>query len=270
MGALEGQVALVTGAARGQGRSHAVRLASAGADIIAVDLCGPMYGVGYSSATLDDLAETKRQVEEAGQRILARQADVRSLQDMEAAVADGISAFGHLDVVVANAGVCTYNRMWEITPEEWQDTIATNLTGVWNTLRCAIPPMIERGVGGSIIITSSTAGTKGLPFLGHYAATKHGVVGLMRTLANELGEYSIRVNTVHPTSVDSPMGNDPVVERLLDRYPYMAQVFKTGHALPVHQLAPSEVSNAVLWLAGPDSRYVTGATIMVDAGFLGR
>lgn len=267
---LQGQVALITGAARGQGRSHAVRLAAAGADILAVDLCGPMQGVGYPSATATDLDETQRLVEEAGGRILARQADVRDFQEMEAAVAEGLKAFGHIDIVVANAGLCTMNRVWELTPEQWTDTINTNLTGVWHTVKCAVPPMIERAAGGSIILTASTAGTRGLPFLGHYTASKHGVIGLMRTLANELGEFFIRANAISPTSVDTAMGHDPEMERFMARFPDLSSVLRGGNALPVPRIAPGDVSDAVLWLAGPGSRYVTGAVIPVDAGFDGR
>lgn len=264
---LQGKVALITGAARGQGRCHAERLAAAGADIIAVDLCGPMQGVGYSSATAADLEETQRLVEKAGGRILARQADVRDLQQMEVAVSDGLETFGRLDIVVANAGVCTMNRVWELTPAQWTDTIDTNLTGVWHTVRCAIPPMIEQAGGGSVIMISSTAGTRGLPFLGHYSASKHAVIGLMRSLANELGEYFIRANTINPTGVDTAMGHDPEMERFMELFPALSSVLRGGNALPIPRLEPGDVSDAVLWLAGPASKYVTGAVIPVDAGY---
>jgi SDR family mycofactocin-dependent oxidoreductase len=267
MGKLEGKVALITGAARGQGRSHAVHLASEGADIIAVDFCQTMFGVGYESATPDDLATTRAEVEKLGGRIVAIQGDVRDLHQMESAVQEGLAMFDRLDIVVANAGVCTMNRLWEITPEQWNDTIATNLTGVWHTLRASIPSIIEGGRGGSIIITSSTGGTKGLPFLGHYVASKHAVVGLMRTLANELAEYSIRVNTIHPTSVDTPMGHDPEMERFIELFPSLGAIVRSGNALPVQQVESVDISQAVLWLSGPESRYVTGATIAIDAGF---
>lgn len=267
---LQGKVALITGAARGQGRSHALRLAAAGAYIIAVDLCGPMRGVGYPSATVADLAETQRLVEKAGGQIHARQADVRDLRQMEAVVSDGLKVFGRLDIVVANAGLCTMNRLWEITPEQWADTIDTNLTGVWHTVRCAIPSMIKQSAGGSIILISSTAGTRGLPFLGHYSASKHAVIGLMRTLANELGEFFIRANAISPTGVDTAMGHDPEMERFMDTYPVLAPVLRGGNALPVPRIDPGDVSDAVLWLAGPGSQYVTGAVIPVDAGFDGR
>ncbi len=264
---LEGKVAVVTGAARGQGRSHAQRLAAAGADIIALDLCGPMQGVGYSSATPADLEETERLVEEAGGRIVARPADVRDLQQVESAVSAGLAEFGRLDIVVANAGICTMNRVWELSPEQWNDTIHTNLTGVWHTVRCTIPPMIEQGEGGSIILTSSTAGTRGLPFLGHYSASKHGVIGLMRTLANELGEYFIRANTINPTGVDTAMGHDLAMEHFMKQFPSLAPVLRGGNALPIPWVQPGDVSDAVLWLAGPASRYVTGAVMPVDAGY---
>lgn len=264
---LQGKVALVTGAARGQGRSHAQRLAAAGADIIAVDLCGPMKGVGYSSATAEDLDETTRLIESEGGRIFAHQADVRDLEQMQSVTSAGLREFGRIDIVIANAGICTMNRVWELTPEQWNDTIDTNLTGVWHTVRCAIPPMIEQGEGGSIILTSSTAGTRGLPFLGHYSASKHAVIGLMRTLANELGEYFIRANTINPTGVDTAMGHDPEMERFMDQFPLLAPVLRGGNALPIPRVQPGDVSDAVLWLAGPASRYVTGAVIPVDAGY---
>ena len=264
---LTGKVALITGAARGQGRSHAARLAAAGADIIALDLCAPLAGVGYSSATPADLEETVRLVRDAGRRILARQADVRDLAQMQAAVAEGLQTLGRIDIVVANAGICTMNRVWELTPEQWTDTIETNLTGVWHTVKCAIPPMIEQGDGGSVVITSSTAGTRGLPFLGHYSATKHAVIGLMRTLANELGEYFIRVNTINPTGVDTAMGRDPEMERFIEQYPALSTVLRGGNAIPIPRVEPGDVSDAVLWLASSSSRYVTGTVLPVDAGY---
>jgi len=266
MSELTGKVAFITGAARGQGRSHAITLAAAGADIIALDLCSEMDGVSYPSACPDDLAETTRAVEALGRRIVARQADVRSLVEVQNALNCGLERFERVDIVVANAGLCTMNRVWEITAQQWDDTIATNLTGVWHTVKAAVPTMIAAGNGGSIIFTSSTAGTKGLPFLGHYVATKHAVVGLMRTLANELGEHSIRVNTIHPTGVDTPMGHDPSMERFMANFPSLAGVLRSGHVLPVARVDATDVSDAVRWLAGPGARFVTGAALPIDAG----
>jgi SDR family mycofactocin-dependent oxidoreductase len=273
MGRVDGKVALVTGAARGQGRSHAVKLARAGADIIAVDLCAPIRSVAhYPPSTLEDLDETVRIIEDADRRVLARQADVRDLAAMEAVVADGLAEFGHIDIVVANAGITTVGRAWEITPEDWQEMIDINLTGVWHTLRPVIPSMIEAGRGGSIVLTSSTAGTMGLPGLVHYVAAKHGVVGIMRGLANEVAEYNIRVNTVNPTNV----GTDMILNQ--GTYDYFRpdlerptkedakQGFQSFNLLPVPWVEPEDVSNAVLFLCSDDGRYMTGQTFNVDCG----
>jgi SDR family mycofactocin-dependent oxidoreductase len=204
-GRVEGKVAFITGAARGQGRSHAIRLAEEGADIIAVDICRDYPTVGYALATEADLAETVKAVEALDRRIVATQADVRDFAALKAAVDDGAAQLGRLDIVCANAGICTVQSWDEVTPAVWQDTLDTNLTGVWNTMTAAAPHLIAAG-GGSIICTSSTAGIKGLPFLAPYVAAKHGVVGIARTMANELARHQIRVNTVHPTGVDTPMG----------------------------------------------------------------
>ena len=203
-GRLQGKVAFITGAARGQGRSHAVRLAEEGADIIAVDICDDYPTVGYAMATQADLAETVNAVEALDRRIVASQADVRDLGALKAAVDGGVTQLGRLDVVCANAGICTIQAWNEVTSAVWQDTLDTNLTGVWNTMVAAAPHLIAAG-GGSIICTSSTAGIKGLPFLAPYVAAKHGVVGIAKTMANELARHQIRVNTVHPTGVDTPM-----------------------------------------------------------------
>ena len=203
-GRVAGKVAFITGAARGQGRSHAIRLAEEGADIIAVDICEDIASVGYGLATEADLADTVKAVEALDRRIFARKADVRDQPALKAAVDAGVAELGKLDIVSANAGICTVQAWDDVTPAVWQDTIDTNLTGVWNTLVVSIPHLLANG-GGSIIATSSTAGIKGLPFLGPYAAAKHGVVGICRSLANELADKSIRINTVHPTGVDTPM-----------------------------------------------------------------
>ena len=205
MGRCEGKVALVTGAARGQGRAHAVRLAEEGADIIAADICRPVDTVTYAGASSDDLAETTALVEKTGRHILAREVDVRDLMGLTQLVADGVAEFGRLDIVVANAGIMTAGRLWELSPEQWNEVIGVNLTGVWNTIKATVPVLIDQGEGGSVILTSSVAGLVGQPFVGHYAASKHGVVGLCRSLANELGEYNIRVNSVHPVGVNTEM-----------------------------------------------------------------
>lgn len=205
MGRLSGKVALITGAARGQGRAEAVRLAAEGADIIAIDIAAPVTEyVKYGPATTDDLKETTRLVEEQDRRVASYEADVRDYAALKQAVDAGIAELGRLDVVVANAGICNFGRVWELELDQWQSLIDTNLTGVFHTLKATVPALIEAGNGGSIIITSSVAGLKGLPFLGHYTAAKHGITGLAKTLANELGEYDIRVNTISTRTASAP------------------------------------------------------------------
>ena len=272
MGRLDGKVALITGAARGQGRSHAVRLAEEGADIIAVDACTDVASVPYGLATADDLAETVKLIENLDRRIIARQADVRDSAQLQAVVDEGVAELGHLDVVCANAGILNFGASWEITDDQWQDMIDINLTGVWRTLKAVLPTMINQGTGGSIIITSSVAGLKGFGYVGAYSVAKHGVVGIMRTLVNEVSPYRIRVNCVHPTTVDSDMIQNQAA------YDYFqasnrdefAAAFQTFHTLPVPWVDKSDISSAVLYLASDDSRYVTGLTLYVDAGFLNK
>jgi SDR family mycofactocin-dependent oxidoreductase len=264
MGRVEGKVAFVTGAARGQGRSHAIRLAEEGADIIAVDVCEDYDTVAYSLASEADLADTVKAVEALDRRIVAIKADVRDLAGLTAAVADGVAQLGRLDIVAANAGICTVQRWSEVTPQIWQDTIDTNLTGVWNTCLAATPHLIASG-GGSIVITSSTAGIKGLPFLQPYVAAKHGVVGVAKSLANELAKHRIRVNTVHPTGVDTPMVEGlGGVSVLAELEPELGPIFMNTY--PVEMVDARDISNAVLFLACDESRYVTGLELTVDAG----
>ena len=263
-GRVAGKVAFITGAARGQGRSHAIRLAEEGADIIAVDICEDYATVGYGKATEADLAETVKAVEALDRRIFARKADVRDLQGLKAALDAGVAALGKLDIVSANAGICTVQAWDDVTPAVWQDTIDTNLTGVWNTLAVSIPHLLANG-GGSIIATSSTAGIKGLPFLGPYTAAKHGVVGICRSLANELADKSIRINTVHPTGVATPMvaGLGGLTD-MIAKNPNLGPLSMNG--LPVEMVEPRDISNAVLFLASDEARYVTGLEFTVDAG----
>ena len=263
-GRVAGKVAFITGAARGQGRSHAIRLAEEGADIIAVDICRDYGTVPYAMATEADLAETVKAVEALDRRIVATQADVRDAAALKAAVDDGVAQLGRLDIVSANAGICTVQSWDEVTPEVWQDTLDTNLTGVWNTMVVSVPHLIAAG-GGSIICTSSTAGIKGLPYLAPYVAAKHGVVGIARTMANELAIHKIRVNTVHPTGVDTPMGNGlGGLEPLINRDPNLGPIYM--NTLPVETVDPRDISNAVLFLASDEARYVTGLEFTVDAG----
>jgi SDR family mycofactocin-dependent oxidoreductase len=263
-GRVAGKVALITGAARGQGRSHAIRLAAEGADIIGIDLCTDVASIPYPLATPDDLAETVRLVEATGARMVATEADVRDADALAVAVGDGVNRLGRLDVAIANAGVCTVQRWDEVTPAVWDAVIGINLTGAWNTCVAAIPALVEAG-GGSLILISSVAGLKGQPFLGPYVASKHGMVGVMRSLANELASRSIRVNTIHPTGVDTPMlvGMAGLTSRI-EASPDTGSVFL--NSLSVDVVAPSDVSDAVLYLASDQSRYVTGLTMTVDAG----
>jgi len=263
-GRVEGKVAFITGAARGQGRSHAIRLAEEGCDIIAVDILEDYLTVRYAMSGRAELSETVRAVEALDRRIVAAKADVRDAAALRAALDAGVAELGRLDIVCANAGIYTVQSWDQVTPQVWQDTIDTNLTGVWNTMVVAIPHLIAAG-GGSIIATSSTAGLKGMPFLAPYVATKHAVVGLCRSLANELAGHHIRVNTVHPAGVDTPMVTGAeTIEPFVSRNPELGAIFTNG--MPVEALDPRDVSNAVLWLASEEARYVTGAALTVDAG----
>jgi SDR family mycofactocin-dependent oxidoreductase len=266
---LRGKVAFITGAARGQGRSHAVQLANEGADIIAIDACQPFEGTYYPPATEADLDETARLVEATGRSIRTAVVDVRDLDGLTKVVTDSVADLGHLDVVVANAGICTVQKWDQITPARWEEVIGINLTGVWNTCAASIPHLIAAG-GGSIILTSSVAGLKGQPYLLPYVASKHGVVGLMHGLTNELAPYQIRVNTVHPTGVRTPMGTDTTGgEGLIVSGDFtMSAIFM--NSLPVEVIEPEDVSRAVLFLASDESRYVTGLTMTIDAGATAR
>lgn len=273
-GRMAGKVAFITGAARGQGRSHALRLSEEGADIIGVDICADIDTVtpAYSLARSSDLAETARQVEKLGRKIVTREADVRDFRALQTAFDAGMAEFGRVDTVVANAGIASFSKSWELTSEQWRDMLDVNLTGVFHTAKVAIPAMIEAGNGGSILFTSSIGGFKGVQHVAHYVSAKHGVVGLMRTLANELAPYHIRVNTVHPTNVDTKMiqnqgtygmfvpdDTEPDVEKAIPG-------FTSLNALQVPWVDVIDISNAVLFLASDEARYVTGATFPVDAG----
>ena len=267
MGKLEGKVAFITGAARGQGRSHAIRLAQEGADIIAIDLCQQIGSVAYPMSTPDDLAETAKQVEALDRRIFTAQADVRDASALKEAFDAGTAELGPVDIVLANAGIAPMPI--DEQHDAWQDVIDVNLTGVFNTVEIAIPSMIERGQGGAIVLTSSTAGITGIggPTRGGlgYTAAKHGVVGLMRSYANILAPHSIRVNTVHPTGVNTPMIVNEVMQEFFAQDPQMGNAL--ANALPVAMVEPVDISNAIAWLVSDDARYVTGVTLPVDAGF---
>ncbi|MCO7221168.1 mycofactocin-coupled SDR family oxidoreductase [Klenkia sp. PcliD-1-E] len=273
-GRVEGKVAFISGAARSQGRSHALRLAQEGADIIAVDVCGPIESIGmYPPATDEDLAETVRQVEALDRRIVATKADVRDTAALKAAVDDGVAQLGRLDIVLANAGVFEIQPALELSDEAWREMIDINLTGVWNTCKVALPHLVEGGRGGAIVLTSSTAGLKGTPNTIHYTAAKHGVVGVMRTLANEFAPHSIRVNSVHPTGVDTVMIQNEKTWGLFapdDPSPSRekaAPIFESTNALPIPWVEPVDISNAILFLVSDEARYITGVTLPVDAGY---
>ncbi|HEV7709572.1 MAG TPA: mycofactocin-coupled SDR family oxidoreductase [Asanoa sp.] len=274
MGRVEGKVAFITGAARGQGRSHALRLAEEGADIIAIDLCGQVDSVPYPMSTPDDLAETVKAVEALDRRIVATQADVRDYAAVKRAVDDGVAQLGRLDIVSANAGISSVGRADELSEQTWRDMIDTNLTGVWHTAKAAIPALKAGGAGGSMVLTSSAAGLMAMENIGHYVSAKHGVIGLMRTLALELAPHSIRVNAICPTTVDTPMIQNEATYRLfrpdLDdpSVDDAAESFMTMNALPVRWVEARDISNALLFLASDEARYITGVALPVDAGTL--
>ncbi|MCW2589989.1 MAG: oxidoreductase, family [Mycobacterium sp.] len=275
-GTLEGRVAFVTGAARGQGRAHAVRLASEGADIIAIDICGPISDtVTYPAATSEELADTVRAIESTGRKVLAREVDIRNLAAQQQVVADGIEQFGRLDIVVANAGILSWGRMFEMSEEQWDSVIDVNLNGTWRTVRAAVPAMIEAGNGGSIIIVSSSAGTKATPGNGHYSASKHGLVAITNALAIEVGEFGIRVNSIHPYSIDTPMVEPDAMMEIFSKYPAFLHSFKPMPYQPVNHdgkrglkefMTPEEVTDVVLWLASDGSATISGSQIAVDRG----
>ena len=274
MGRLEGKVAFVTGAARGQGRSHAIRLAEEGAAVIAVDICEQISTVFYPLATKADLEETQRLVEDADGRILTAVADVRDRARLRAAYDAGVAEFGPVDIVLPNAGIMPVIGEGERV-QAWHDGIDTLLTGVWHTLEITVPGMIERGRGGAIIITSSTAGLSGiglntLPGQAAYVAAKHGVVGLMRLYAGQLAQHNIRVNTVHPTGVNTPMVANAEYGAFVERFPEIAGSPLYQNPMPVQLIEPVDVSNAIVYLASDEARYVTGVTFPVDAGYLNR
>jgi (+)-trans-carveol dehydrogenase len=266
---MAGKVVFITGAARGQGRSHAIRLAEEGADIIGIDLCAAVPTVAYPGATPADLAETVKQVEALDRRMIAAEADVRDPARLRAVLDAAVAELGHLDGVVANAGISSSAKAEELTPEMWGTMIDINLTGVWNTCQVALPLLSD---GGAMVITSSTAGLRTGGNIAHYAAAKHGVVGLMRSLANELAPRRIRVNTVHPTNVSTDMLlNDALYQVFRPdlENPGLEDVipaFTRFNAIPVPWVEPRDISNAVLFLLSDEARYVTAATLTVDAG----
>jgi SDR family mycofactocin-dependent oxidoreductase len=265
-GRVEGKVALITGAARGQGRAHAIRLAQEGADIIALDICAPIAGVPYPAATKEDLAETVRRVEALDRRIVSRVVDTRDVEGLTAAVDEGVAELGRLDIVVGNAGICIMAPWDQVTPAIFKDTLDINVTGTWNTVMATAPHLVSAG-GGSIILTSSVAGLKALPFLVPYVASKHAVTGMAKAFAHELAKDNIRVNSLHPTGVRTAMGEGDataVIGPAMAANPRIAGMFT--NSLPIETTEPEDQANAVLFLASDESRYVTALSMTVDAG----
>ncbi|WP_078288417.1 mycofactocin-coupled SDR family oxidoreductase [Mycobacterium sp. D16R24] len=266
---LSGKVAFVTGAARGQGRQHAVRLAQAGADIVAIDACAAVSEyAGYDAATPEDLKETARLVEAAGRKIIAEQADVRNGAALQSVVEEAVAQFGHIDILIANAGVLSWGRLWEMPDQQWEDIIDTNLTGTWKTVKAVVPTMITAGNGGSIVIVSSVSGLKGTPGNGAYVASKFGLTGLTKSLTIELAEYGIRVNSIHPYGVTTPMITGDAMMKLLAEHPNYLPSIAPMPLSPTKMLEPDEISDVVLWLAGDASGTLAGAQVPVDKGHL--
>ena len=276
-GELQGRIAVVTGAARGQGRAHAVRLAQSGAAIIAIDICKSLESTPYAGATWEDLLTTVGIIESAGGTAQAISADVRDLDELCKAIDGAADSLGGIDIVVANAGIAGGAPIEEMPREVWQEVIDVNLTGVWNTMKATIPRMLQQARGGSIIITSSAnGGIKAPPNLSHYAASKHGVIGMMRSLAVELGDRNIRVNTVHPTAANTDMIHNEFTYRMFRPElpnPGRADVidlFKSFHSMPIAWVEPEDVANAVAFLASDRARYITGICLPVDGGLSSR
>ena len=269
-------MAFITGGARGQGRSHAVRLAQEGADIALLDACQDVSTAGYAMARLGDLEATAEMVRALGRRVVAVQADVRDQPALDAAVAETVATLGAIDIVCANAGVASFARTWELTDEQWRDVIDIDLTGVWRTIKAVVPSMLEADRGGSIVLTSSAGGIQGIQNFSHYVAAKHGVIGLMKTLANEVAAHRIRVNAVVPGTVLTEMAvNEPAMRLFRPDLAHptlddVREAMQSMHAIPVPWLEPVDVSNAILWLSSDEARYVTGVVLPIDAGWINK
>lgn len=270
----EDKVVFITGAARGQGREAAVRFAAEGANVIGVDLAAQLESIPYTMATPEDLATTVAQVEQVGGAMVSRVADVRDLAALEGAVAEGLERFGRLDMVVANAGVMATSLFTELSEAAWDEIVGTNLTGVWKTVRAAAPAIIEADRGGSVVVTSSIAGLKGMWVSAPYVASKHGVTGLMKTMALELSPNNIRVNSVHPSSVRTPMIENEYFTGVMrgdlenPTFEDVADVLNPMQALDLPWLESADIANAVLWLCSDEARGITGVSLPVDGGNL--
>ncbi|MCV7228949.1 mycofactocin-coupled SDR family oxidoreductase [Mycolicibacterium komossense] len=274
MGQLDGQVAFITGLARGQGRSHAIALAGEGADIIGLDLCGDIDSTTYPGTTSADLVETKRLIEKTGRRAVLSQADVRDYDQVEAAFNHGLEQLGRVDIIIPNAGICAGGKTWDITPPAWREMIDINLTGSWHAVKAAVPTLISQNSGGSVVFIGSTEALKGAENMASYAASKHAITGLMTCLAREVGRYNIRVNSVNPTCVDTNMIQNEYVWGLFQpdnpkpTRESVEDAFTATHILPVPWMEPIDVSRAILYLVGESGRYITASTLTVDAGFI--
>ncbi len=265
-GRVAGKVALITGAARGQGRADALRLAEEGADVIAVDVCAPLPSVPYDSATPEDLAETVSLVEKTGRRVISGIVDVRDLDRLRGIVDDAVRQLGRLDIIVANAGICVPKPWDQVTPQIYEDTISTNITGTWNTVMAGAPHLVEAG-GGSVILIGSAAGLKVQPFMVPYTTSKFAVRGMAKAFAAELGQHNIRVNSVHPTGVNTPMGSGNMQAEIgaaIAGYDRLGAMFM--NMLPVDSTEPEDVADTVLFLASDESKFITAHEIAPDAG----
>ena len=274
MGLVDGKVALVTGAGRGQGRSHALRLAAEGADVIAIDIAAnDVETISYALASEDDLDSTVKEIQATGRRAVKAVADVRSLPQLQQAVDTGLSELGKIDIVCANAGIGSWAVAWEMTEQQWKDMIDINLTGVFNTVRATLPSMVERGEGGSVVLTSSTAGLRAYANTAHYTAAKHGVIGLMKVLAQEAGPHRVRVNAVCPTTVRTPLVINASTFELFAPHlenpteDDVREPFESLNILPgVACVEPEDVSDAVLFLCSDAAKFITGVALPIDAG----
>lgn len=272
MGRLEGKTALVTGAARGQGRAHAIRFAEQGANVVAVDICRDLDVLHYHLATSEDLAETASLIRAAGGRVIAQEGDVRDEAAMGSVVTNAIDEFGRIDIVCSNAGIVGYSPLWELSRDEWEAVMGTNLTGHWCVLKMVAPRMIADGRGGSIVVIGSAVATKAMTDAVHYVTSKHGLVGLVKAAALELAAHGIRVNLVNPGGLATAMVDNVMTRRRfrpdLDdpTREDMAQVAATLNPMGVAFLESRDVTEAVMYFASDDSRYVTGAALAVDLG----